>query len=650
MITVVAIALMSIAATNVFSGPPRVASYDVAQVAAITPTNTTVGIADSDIFFMNTANINKTLDAMQSLGVKNVRIVIPWYWVEPKQGQYDWSQVDAVVKAATARNMGILADINGAPAWAAVPGGTAPSAAPKDPKQFAAFAALAATRYKGKISAYEIWNEPNGQYFYNPTPNAAGYVALLKAAYPAIKLADPSATVVGGVIAAVNKDYGDFATGAVNYVSQMYAAGAKGYFDALSFHPYATGLAFSTGGILPDSPKSQLEAIRQLMVYYGDGGKKIWASEYGDPTVTDTEAVQAGLISDFLNTWSTLSYAGPAFIYTTRDSQTGSSDPEDNFGLFRTDWTPKAAATVVKNFISGTRTNPYGSAFVQSVASGYMFYKVNYGQGVADNALLTIYNQSLSMYGLTPTTVYFTAIRFVIAAAIATQAAPATTVAAKTVTTNVTTTTAVTAQVDPTVKTAGTVTAVVSPTGSSTVTTGTSTAVTQPVSTPTPTSTPVAVTPSPTSVAVTPSPTSVAVTPSPTTVAVTPSPTSVAVTPSPTSVAVTPTRTPVAVTPSPTPVAVTPTRTPVAVTPTPTPVAVTPTRTPVAVTPSVVAKPTKDVTPSPANQPPAASTPEKQNASDKQKKGPRWGHGRIVNRGPAASVVSPAQKEPPVST
>ncbi|MET0453304.1 MAG: hypothetical protein ABW137_15850 [Mycobacterium sp.] len=36
--------------------------------------------------------------------------------------------------------------------------------------------------------------------------------------------------------------------------------------------------------------------------------------------------------------------------------------------------------------------------------------------------------------------------------------------------------------------------------------------------------------------------------------------------------------------------------------------------------------------------------------SDKQKKGPRWGHGRIVNRGPAPSVMSPAQKEPPVST
>jgi len=34
----------------------------------------------------------------------------------------------------------------------------------------------------------------------------------------------------------------------------------------------------------------------------------------------------------------------PAEIYTTRDRNTGSSDPQDTYGVYRTDWTPKPAA------------------------------------------------------------------------------------------------------------------------------------------------------------------------------------------------------------------------------------------------------------------------------------------------------------------
>jgi hypothetical protein len=41
--------------------------------------------------------------------------------------------------------------------------------------------------------------------------------------------------------------------------------------------------------------------------------------------------------------------AGPAFVYTTRDRNTGSGNPQDNYGVYRTDWTPKPAADVIKS-------------------------------------------------------------------------------------------------------------------------------------------------------------------------------------------------------------------------------------------------------------------------------------------------------------
>jgi hypothetical protein len=175
---------------------------------------------------------------------------------------------------------------------------------------------------------------------------------LLKAAYPKIKAADPSATVVGGVLAAVISFFA-LTLNPVDFAKGMYTAGAKGYFDALSYHPYQYTTKFSEGGSLGESPINQLTAMRQLMVGNGDSGKKIWATEYGEPTSGVDEATQADYISDMLNKWRTLPYAGPVFIYTTRDRNTGSSNPEDTFGVYRSDWTPKPAAQAVKAAAGG---------------------------------------------------------------------------------------------------------------------------------------------------------------------------------------------------------------------------------------------------------------------------------------------------------
>ena len=85
------------------------------------------------------------------------------------------------------------------------------------------------------------------------------------------------------------------------------------------------------------------------MVDNGDSGKQIWATEYGDSTTGVDEQTQAERLRDFIVTWRTLDGAGPAFVYTTRDRNTGSSDSQDNYGVYRTDWTPKPAADVMRS-------------------------------------------------------------------------------------------------------------------------------------------------------------------------------------------------------------------------------------------------------------------------------------------------------------
>jgi polysaccharide biosynthesis protein PslG len=328
---------------------PTFVALPYTATAAIDESNTTVGFADSNLYFMSPADIDRTLDEMQAMGVNNVRIGIPWAGIEPIPGYYNWSAVDYLVAAATERDMGILAVINTTPSWASQPGAPQFYSEPADPSQFGAFAGLAAERYAGQISAYEIWNEPNAAFFYGPEIDPAGYAELLQAAYPEIKAADPDATVIGGVVGSTIT-YEDITMNPVDFVAEMYAAGAQGYFDALSFHPYQYTTPFTEGGYHPDSPVNQLDDIRDLMVENGDSDKLVWASEYGLPTSEVTEAHQAAYIEDFLEGWSDVSYTGPAFIYTTRDTATGSTNPEDTFGVIRTDWTWKPAAFVIQEW------------------------------------------------------------------------------------------------------------------------------------------------------------------------------------------------------------------------------------------------------------------------------------------------------------
>jgi polysaccharide biosynthesis protein PslG len=352
-IAVTASAVVSAGGASLLMEPTFVA-LPYTATAAIEESNTTVGFADSNLYFMSPAEIDRTLDEMQAMGANNVRIGIPWAGIEPIPGYYNWSAVDYLVAAATERDIGILAVINTTPSWASQPGAPQFYSEPADPSQFGEFAGLAAERYAGQILAYEIWNEPNAAFFYGPEIDPAGYAELLQAAYPEIKAADPDATVIGGVVGSTIT-YEDITMNPVDFVEEMYAAGAQGNFDALSFHPYQYTTPFTEGGYHPDSPINQLADIRDLMVENGDSDKLVWASEYGLPTSEVTEAHQAAYIEDFLEGWSDGSYTGPAFIYTTRDTATGSTNEQDTLGVIRTDWTWKPAAFVIQEW---TRTHP----------------------------------------------------------------------------------------------------------------------------------------------------------------------------------------------------------------------------------------------------------------------------------------------------
>lgn len=347
-----ALALLSGGAAVVLSpsesaGPRRSHSIPVVETASIDPSGTTLGFADSDLYGKSPEDINRTLDLMRQTGVSTVRIMVPWAFVQPAPDRWDWGVVDTMVDGAQARGIAVLAAVNSTPVWAAPPGPVPYSARP-DSAAYAEFASMVASRYRGRISAYEVWNEPNSVLFWTPNPDPAAYTEMLKAAYPRIKAADPSATVVGAGLAPVFS-FGALTMSPAEFMKGMYAAGAKGNFDAMAYHPYLYTLKFSEGGGQPESPLSQVTAMYQVMADNGDGGKAIWCTEYGEPTSVVDEATQADYIRDLIAKWRTLPFGGPVYIYSTRDRNTGSGVDQDTFGVYRTDWTPKPAQQVIQS-------------------------------------------------------------------------------------------------------------------------------------------------------------------------------------------------------------------------------------------------------------------------------------------------------------
>lgn len=338
---------------------PRVVTIEVSLVAAIVESPTTIGVAESTLYNLSAQDLDKQLQVLKDAGVTDLRIAVPWVYIQPTSStEYDWSKMDAVINAVSDAGFTVTASITGNPAWDGVPLAGAPN-----PEAYASFASATAERYAGKISAYEVWNEPNGALFYAPV-NPEGYTEVLKAAYTAIKAADPDALVVGGVLGAVRTVPG-VTLDPVVFLDRMYQAGAGGYFDAISYHPYHYTMPFSQGLGEADSPLEQALALRALMVANGDEDLKLWATEYGVPTTPFfglSQEQQAAFMADFISAWQNFDGAGPAFLYSGHDLSTGEWDNEANFGLFTSNWTPKQAVAVLSAMIAdledGTLDNP----------------------------------------------------------------------------------------------------------------------------------------------------------------------------------------------------------------------------------------------------------------------------------------------------
>jgi hypothetical protein len=222
--------------------------------------------------------------ALGKLGCSRIRLGVPWDLVNPEPGVFDWTKLDAEVKAITDAGMLVYANPTSAPRWAAEgkptylwpaqlmadseccvawvrpympPDGPVirfaaerdycSSPAHIDPEAMSAFGAALGERYKGRIQWYGIWNEPGFPIFYPPSRgnpedplseiDPEGWPRQLCAEVIApftegVRMSHPSAKFVG-------PEAESWWT--MERILALEAEQRAHWFDVISFHPYAWG-------------------------------------------------------------------------------------------------------------------------------------------------------------------------------------------------------------------------------------------------------------------------------------------------------------------------------------------------------------------------------------------------------------------------
>jgi hypothetical protein len=197
---------------------------------------------------------------IDDLGVSWFRRTFFWETIEKVQGEWNFSNYDVYVDDAKTHDKKLLAILAYGAPW--LPHSKPDEVTKEDLPLYLNYIREIVGRYKGRIDAYEIWNEPNMSRMWKGSRK--DFINLVKAAVSTVREVDPNAIILTG----------GFARVPASLIKEMFAAGAFDGVDAVSFHPYAV----SPGAVVRLYDK--IEALVRKHGFTGD----IWVTEIGYPT------------------------------------------------------------------------------------------------------------------------------------------------------------------------------------------------------------------------------------------------------------------------------------------------------------------------------------------------------------------------------
>ena len=288
------------------------------------------------------------LDLIAAAGFRFIRMDFGWAGIEQKKGQYRWSEYEELLANLDKRGIRpvFILDYSN-PLYEEQVTSTNPlthqshqtTASPQHPESvaaYAAWAAAAAKHFHGRHVLWELWNEPNID-FWSPKPDVHQYTAMALAACKTIRQADPEATIIGPATSGFPWDF----------LRTFLSSGVLDYLDAVSIHPYreprrspetATADYQKLRGMIEQhAPSAKKEKIPILS---GEWGYSSW--ERGVSPETQANFLVRQQLVNLLN-------GVPLSIwYDWKNDGTDPKENEHNFGTVTSDLEPKPAYAAVK--------------------------------------------------------------------------------------------------------------------------------------------------------------------------------------------------------------------------------------------------------------------------------------------------------------
>jgi len=196
---------------------------------------------------------------------------VSWANLQPARDKWDFRKLDSYVDKAQSAGVSVLLPLARTPNWASArptehsPYGPGQAAEPASIEDWRNYVRTVASRYRGRIPAYQIWNEANLPMFW--TGSIPKLVELTRVAHEEIKRIDPSAMLVSPSATGLD-------AARIGWVRSFLDAGGASAVDVVSYHLYDRDNP-------PESMIPSVLAMRAQLQAGGYAAKPLWNTEAG---------------------------------------------------------------------------------------------------------------------------------------------------------------------------------------------------------------------------------------------------------------------------------------------------------------------------------------------------------------------------------
>jgi len=248
---------------------------DDASLADVTPTSGSTSASFSsdpipdNYFGMHTNQLGWTHDEWPAGNQGMLRLwdtAVNWPQLETSNDVWDWKRMDYLVNQAHKTDTDVIYTLGLTPQWAASdatktgPYKNSSTSPPTNMQDWRDYIRTVATRYKGKIKYYEIWNEPDYKGFYSGDVDKM--VQMSRVAYEELKQVDPNIVVISPGLSDGQGMY---------WLDEyLFKSGGK-YVDVIGYH-----WKFD---LRPEDTTLRIDNVRELMKIHGVAGKPLFNTE-----------------------------------------------------------------------------------------------------------------------------------------------------------------------------------------------------------------------------------------------------------------------------------------------------------------------------------------------------------------------------------